>query len=206
MSYIIGGGGKLSGGKTVTFIKFLVDMYNEQELKIISNIKLKHIPHIHLTSDQFILFIKSNMENQQKLRNMFYKSIVFIDEARNLFSARKSSSNLNEMMTSFIMMLGKLNCYFFYTFQVWDSMIDKQLREISHLVLNMERIDENGNPVVDDRKVDYPIFIKVNILIPTKDELVNTGKFFIFNPNPYFKYYDTEEIVLVNREKYLSKR
>lgn len=204
MTYIIGGGGKLSGGKTVTFVKFCVDMH-KQGWKIVTNVKLKGIDHVYMSSEELISFIKDNMDNQNQMEEMFYHSVLFIDEARNLFSARKSSTNLNEMMTQFIMMLGKLSCHFLYTFQVWTSMIDTQLREITHLILDMQRLDKHGKPLIADRIIKDKIYIRVKIYIPERDQLINTGKSFVYDPSDYFKYYNTREIVLVDRDKYLRR-
>lgn len=205
MSYIIGGGGKLSGGKTVTFVKYCIDMHNKHGYKIITNAKLKNIDYQYFKSDDLINFIMSNMDNDKVLLDMFYRSILFIDEARNLFSARKSMSNLNEMLTQFIMMLGKLSCHFLYTYQAWTSMIDLQLREITHLLLDMQRVDMNKQPLQGDRILKQDILIKVSIQKIVKDKIINTGKFYYFDPKPYFKYYNTREMILVDRTKYLKK-
>lgn len=202
---ILGAGGNLSGGKTVTFIRFLLEGHKEGK-RIISNIKLIGIPYTFMTFEKFIEILQKYREDQAMLQKIFSNSIMFWDEARNLVSARKSTTNLNEMVTSFLMMAGKLDCDVYYTFQVLTSMIDLQLREITNFFLDCTRIDTKGKPIIGKPRIlTEKVFILVRLMVYQKEELVWTGKKFVYDPSPYYQYYNTREIVLLDRERYLSK-
>lgn len=203
---IIGSGGLLSGGKTVTFVRFLKEGQEEGK-RIISNIKLVGIPYQFITFEKFIEILQKYRNDQDMLMKIFYNSIMFWDEARNLVSARKSTTNLNEMVTSFLMMAGKLDCDVYYTFQVLTSMIDLQLREITHFFLECERIDEKGQVIIGGKRIleGQKVYIRVKLMQLINDKLEYTGRNFVYDPAPYFKYYNTREIVLLDREKYLTK-
>lgn len=206
---IIGLGGNLSGGKTLTAIKLSIDLAKDNDKKIISNIILDipDIETIYSESEELIDFIIKNRRDQDSLFEFFGNSVLLLDEARAFYSARKSSSNLNEILTSFMMMIGKLDCDVIYTYQVLTSMIDRQLREITNMHLKTYRINEKGNLIIGKKRIlKEKIYILAEIYEPkTSDEIVYTGKKFVYDPEPYFNMYNTREVVLVNREKYLSK-
>lgn len=203
---VFGCGGNLSGGKTVTSVMFLKDAETKGK-KIISNIKLYHTKYTLMSYDQFISILQKYRNDQDKLMEIFFNSVMLWDEARNLLSARKSTTNLNEMTTSFLMMAGKLDCDVIYTYQVLTSMIDLQLREITHFFLDCKRVDIRGKPIIGQKRIlDEKILIEVRLCQLDKDDnLVWTGKKFVFDPAPFYKFYNTREIVLLDRERYLSR-
>lgn len=205
MSNIIGLGGKLSAGKTVTVISLLLDDFSKGK-KIISNIELFNIPYRHMPSENFVDFIIKNRNNQSLMQESFYNSSILIDEARGLFSARRSMSNLAEIVTSWIMMCGKLDIKFYYTFQVWNSQIDLQLREMTDTILKCTRCNNLGIPITSENRIlTEDILIKVEILKPTEKAVINTGKYYFYNPKNYYSFYKTREIIIVDRNKYLRK-
>jgi len=202
MSDVVGLTGAMSSGKTVTSIS-LLKYYHDQGKRIISNHKLRGIPHKYLNSEDFVKFIIENYNNQAKIEDNFFNSVVFIDEARGLYSARRSMTNLAEITTSFIFMLSKLSCDFLYTTQLLQSQIDLQLRSITTHLLECERVNSKGFPYHGDRIGDEPVFIRIRLWRPS---LINKGwttsnKFYYFDPSPYYKYYNTREILIVNRSK-----
>lgn len=202
---VLGLGGALSGGKTVTCMYFIKEALKEGK-KVISNITLYGIPYTNMSFDQFIAILQKYRNDQKKLMEIFYNSIMLWDEARNLISARKATTNLNEMSTSFLMMAGKLDCDIVYTYQVLTSMIDLQLREITTYFLDCTRIDSKGNPIMGKKRIlDEKVLILVRLMMYENEQLNYTGKKFIFDPEPYYKYYNTREIVLLDREKYLVR-
>lgn len=207
MADIIGFGGKLSGGKSVTAMMMLEDDYNKGK-KIISNIPLFFPDNSkirYIESEALADFILKHYKDQQKIEEIFLNSTLFIDEVRNLLSARKSMSNLNELITQFLMMLGKLDCNFYYTFQIFGSQVDLQLREITHYVFECKRIDENGNDYNGPRISEKKIYINVKIYEVVGEGMRYTGTQFTYDPQPFFKYYNTREFIIVDREKFLKK-
>lgn len=99
------------------------------------------------------------------------------------------------------MMLGKLDCDLYYTYQVLESMVDKQLRLVTDYNLKTYRVDKLGRLFQGKRIVDQKIFILVEVYIYENDEETYIGKFF-YDPSKYFNWYNTREIVLVDRDKY----
>lgn len=204
MADIIGFGGKLSGGKSVTAVSYLIDDY-EKGKKIVSNIPLYGLKeYTFIESEDLATFIISNYKNQKEIEKRFFNASLFIDEARNLLSARKSNSNLNEIITQFLMMLGKLDCNFYYTYQIFGSQIDIQLREITHNLIECKRVDKNGNPYFGPRKAAIKIYIHCIVWEIVEGGLKEAGQYY-YDPEPFFKYYNTREFVIVDREKYLKR-
>lgn len=202
---IIGIGGKLSGGKTCTMVHLALKLHKENKKKIVSNIKLYGVEYTYIESEELIDFIIRNKRNEEEIKRVFYDSVLLIDEIRNLISARKSSSNLNEVITQFLMMLGKLDCFCLYTYQVLGSQVDLQMREITSYQLECFRIDEKGkNLQFEKRVLPYPVYILVAVYEYTLEKLVYLGKF-ILDPVNVYKFYNTREIIIVDRDKYLKR-
>lgn len=203
---ILGLGGKLSGGKTVTAVRYCLQK-GLQGKKIISNIKLnfpKEIKVIFLDNEEFVDYLKENYQNQEMLRKMFFNSVIFLDEIVNLISARKSTTILNELITNFMMMAGKLDADVVYTFQVKDSQVDLRLREISQVYGNCYRYTTNGVPLIDKPRIINQEIIIVVILEYDFDILGKKIGAIQFNPKKYYHLYDTREVTLLDRSKYMS--
>lgn len=203
---IIGLGGKLSGGKTATMVYLALRTKEQYNKKIVSNFKLYGVDYTYMESEDLIDFIIENKRNEDKVKEVFYDSVLLVDEVKNLVSARKSMTNLNETITQFLMMLGKLDCFFLYSYQVLGSMVDVQLREISTYQLECFRYDANGKNLQFERRVlPYPVYILVDVYENTLNQkLIKVGTF-VYNPANYYKFYNTREFVIVDRDKYLKK-
>lgn len=204
---IFGIGGKLSSGKTVTAVRYAYDE-GKKGKKVISNIKLffpKKIEVIYLNNTDTIEFIKNNAENPETLYKLFSHSVILWDEITNLFNARKSGSLLNDLLTSFIMYCGKMDADIVFTYQVRGSQVDKRLREICNIYANCYRVTEDGKPLIfSPRIVNKKIYIIVAMLI-NLDLLGQRIVKQIYDPEPIYKLYDTREIILLDRSKYLKK-
>lgn len=177
--------------------------------KIISNIPLFEFPDksriSYIESEDLIAFIMKNYKNQEEIKRIFLNSTLFIDEAKTILDAHRSNSSVNVLVTQFLMMLGKLDCNFYYTFQIFGSQIDIQLREITHYIFECKRIDENGNDYNGKRIANVPIFINVKIFEVTEEGLIFTGSEFTYKPDEFYKYYNTREFIVVDRDKFLKK-
>lgn len=204
---IFGIGGKLSSGKTCTAVKYAYDEGLKGK-KVISNIKLFFPPEIevvYLNNEDTISFLKNNAESPQTLYKMFFHSVVLWDEITNLLNARKSGSLLNDLFTSFIMYAGKMDADIVFTYQIRGSQVDKRLREICNLYGNCYKVTQDGKPIIfGPRIVNKKIYIVVAMLL----DLGLFGSRVIkevYDPEPIYKLYDTREIILLDRSKYLKK-
>lgn len=202
---ILGISGKLSGGKTCTAVKYAYDQ-GLQGKKVLSNIRLNlpsNIRQTYIRDTEFIHFLKTNYDNPDQIKKVFHNSVFLVDEIVNLVSARKSSSGLNELITNFFMMCGKLSCDVVFTAQDLESMADKRLRSVCNVYANCFRISETNTSLIDqDRIVKGKVLIVVYFLFDL-DILGKIIKQMVYDPSPYFSMYDTEEIVLLDRSKYL---
>lgn len=212
----IGFGGKLSGGKTTTALVFALD-FSGQGLrkKLITTVKLLGVKCLYIKTSDLVDFVYKYKEDNEMLEQMFFNSVLLLDEIRNIISARKSTSNLNEVFTQFLMMAGKLDCDILYTYQIFNSQVDVQLREITDMNFECTRTDEQGRELEgrysrmriprDEQGNLIPVRINVrrmeydgNNLLPTKNTLN-------YDPMDYAKYFNTREIIILDREKYLKK-
>jgi len=202
---IIGLGGNLSGGKTITAVKIAYELGLKGK-KIISNIHLnmpENINYEYMPSDKLIDFIKAYYEKGWKLKEKFYNSVLLADEIVHLLSARRATSGIAELLTNYFMMCGKLNQDVIMTYQLGTSQLDNRIREA---VMNKEgtclRCTKNG---IVFNNTDRILNEKVYILIIWKQNFGALGvrrSYEYYNPEEYFKMYDTREIVLMDRNVY----
>lgn len=211
MSRLVGLGRKLSGGKTATAVFFLQQDF-EQGNKIIANIPLKIPGAIYMPSEQLVDFIVENKRKlseddyQKLIEEKFRDSSILIDEAKGLFSARRSMTNLAEITTDFIMLLGKLDCNFYYTFQIFSSQVDLQLRDITDNICICTRENLDGTPFVGKRIPNVPIRIHVKVYeFDINFNLIDTGIEFYFDPLIVAPLYNTRQFTIMDREKFKVK-
>lgn len=195
---IVGIFGNLSSGKTVFAVSLC---YSELKTKtVISNIKLG-FKYKYLDLDQIFDAAVNNSL-------IFENSILFADEVHNLVDARRSNSDLNQKFTQFITQIGKLNCDFVFTSQVFSSQIDVRIRELCDILCFCERgaiINGSFQSLTLARRIlDIPVTIKIIMLIKTMGGAKIQQKMCYFDPQPFYKLYDTREIVLLDRSKYLK--
>lgn len=200
----------LSGGKTVTGVRFCYDHCLISKKKVISNIFLDFGGKIKveiMPFEELIIFLATNYTNTDAITEKFKDSILFLDEVVNLISARKSNSNLNELITNFLMMVGKLDCDVFYTYQIQESQVDLRLREITQITSECYRLTSEGFVDPLDPNSKRILHEKVYILVV---EDINKGKLgisrrvFVYDPTPYYQFYKTREITLLDRQNYAS--
>lgn len=204
---IWGTGGNLSGGKTA-FLNYLAKEYLDLGYRIVSNIKLS-IPHTYISNSDFVDIIQialTQEENTQKIiEDNFSNSFLLLDEINNLLSSRRSNSNLNAQIVQFVMMAGKIDCNIGYSFQVFSSQVDKQLREVTNILALCKRVkaSDHSSMFFEPRIVSYPILIKIKLWIDTGDKILT--KNFILDPSDIFTQYNTRKILMLNRDKYLRR-
>jgi len=206
----IGIGGRLSSGKTNFGLGLVLDLSKYgKEKKIISLVKLYNVEHIYYTNEEFVDLIIKYKDNPEMLKKLFFNSVLYLDEIRNLISARKSTTNLNEAITQFLMMAGKLDCDVVFTYQVYTSQVDLQLREITDHNFETERRDINLKVLSFDqsrkRIPDIPVRILVTLMVFDGDKLIASKIQFAYDPLIYAKYYNTRQLLILDRDKYLKR-
>lgn len=219
-------GGNLSGGKGIVSMHIIDDLLKKGNKKLISLIKLKGFDNYEfMAPTEFVDYVLANLEDYNALKKKFNNSVINADELRNLVSARKSGSNLNEALTQFFMMAGKLDCDIVFTYQLYTSQIDKQFREVTDFNLECVRLGEDRRPLSlyhqrmriptinfdpDDLRPEnlLPICIRIEFMVYKDEKLLNTGiyKFIDFKGVlEASKHYDTKELIILDRTKYLTR-
>jgi hypothetical protein len=198
----------MSGGKTVSMVRFA---YEEglKGKKIISNIHLNFPENInveYMKSSVLIEFIKVYYENSEMLKHKFFNTVVIADELVNVISSRKASSNLNEMITNWCMMISKLQAHLVYSFQM-ETQIDIRLRNVTNKIVTCFRFGKsNGKWSMIDpesRTTTEEIQI-VQISLNDYGLLGKKLKAESFDPKPFFNMYDTFEMTLLDKTEYLK--
>lgn len=200
--YMISLLGNMSSGKTVSSMYFIKTSLKP---KIISNIKLFHIKYEYLSNLDFIeWYIKtSKMEDkrdQEKIiKEKFGNSLFFLDEIGQVVPSRKRTL-INEIYINFLTMLGKINCQLIYTSQLFESQVDKVYRLLTPLIIECERITEHGQRVFSDERIlDKKIIIEQKCTYHT--QTIHRQWIQYFDPQEYFKYYKTEELMIMDLKK-----
>lgn len=194
--------GNLSAGKTLLMTYLGMNMSREKDKQIIANYNCYSAKR--LTDEKFLLWYKNvldmeDLERGNEIRKIFKDKIWMIDEAHNILNARMSGTRISELITSMIRFLGKLNCDVIYTSQLLQSDIDKRMREITDILVYPMRVDRQGRPIIfGERKLKEKVMIQCRIVY-------NMGMYgtqesnIVMDLEDYFRYYDTEEIYVINR-------
>ncbi len=176
--------GRQGSGKTVFMIKLLIDNLKYKS-KIFSNINLYNINRdytkISLSDrEDTITDVPLMLDMLDDDINIFNDSIIFLDEIHKDLDSRDFWSESSRKVQGFFSQLRKRNCLVLATAQYF-GLIDNRVRKQCFNVFDMRKIsDEMFNVVVSEVDGYYyrPI---INYDVKLSD---------------YFKYYDTNEIVL----------
>lgn len=203
---IIGLFGSLGSTKTIGGVHYC----HSERLrgkKIISNIKL-NFPYEKIDLEG--LFKIAFSENVHLKKEFFGNSVLFLDEIHNIVDARKSTSNLNTYFTQFVTQIGKLDCTLIFTSQIFTSQIDLRIRELCNVIGTCFKLDKETGQILifTDRIAKKPILacIYFEVVMFGLDNPNNPKAIYTYDPEPYFNMYDTREIVLLDREKFIGKR
>jgi len=168
------GASNLGSGKTLYLIRNLVEDYNSGK-KIYCNIKIKGIEYEQLFLEDFLDETKTD-----KFRN----ATIGIDEITLFMDCRHSMQNT--FMSYMFLQSRKRKLNFYLTTQDYTMLDSRLLRYIGIHVTTECIFDINNNPVKDYRKVTVS---------DLRNRLMITENSFIMNITPWYKYYDTDEIV-----------
>lgn len=194
--------GVMSSGKDVTATAFLKDCLNKKPLKIISNCYL-NFPRVTMISTEE-LYLK------HKDPEFFRNSYLYITEMHTILESRSSTSLINKNFTMFLTQIGKLNCKVIYTSQL-QGQIDLRLRQWTPYMFICEKFVLRNNMLQspnfwDPRKLKEQIYINLTLTwvdIEGKEQFMHYGT--ITPTDEDFKLFDTEEIITLDREKFMRK-
>jgi hypothetical protein len=177
---LIGIEGDLGSGKTIYAVKNVLGDYINKR-KIISNIKLFNIEYEEFVIEEFL-----NNEYNEKLRN----ATVLLDEITVYMDCRIGSSKQNLLMGYLVLQSRKRGIDIYYTTQSFDLVDYKRLLKYTNLLVHAEEvffIDDNNEKQSLDSFRRYTVF----------DNRKHVNNIFSFNMriDPFYKYYDTDEIV-----------
>ena len=176
--------GRQGSGKTLFMIKLLIDNLKYKS-KIFSNINLYNIDRDYTkislsTRENTITDVPLMLDMLDEDINIFNDSIILLDEIHKDLDSRDFWSESSRKIQGFFSQLRKRNCLVLATAQYF-MLIDNRVRKQCFNVFDMRKLsDEMFNVVVSEVDGYYyrPI---INYDVKLSD---------------YFKYYDTNEIVL----------
>ena len=177
---IIGYVGTRGRGKTLSAVREAYEHY-KQGYEVYSNVKLskKYFKKYNLiTLKDIIDWVKGDVQ--------FKKAIFILDEVHIYIDSRSGMSKKNVILSYFVLQTRKRNVRVLYTTQFLDQ-VDKRLRQPTEVLIDCQnydtglRYDTNNTEIKQRNKVYHR----------------ETGRSFLdcFTANPFFEYYDTNEIV-----------
>lgn len=183
---IVGGVGS---GKSVTAVKSILED-NEKGITVYTNFGID-IPHYNISIDEINKYPVYKEEGKQYWLEKFSgKQIaIYIDEASSWMDARSSMTTNNKNVTAWISqirkMLGGNETSHLYIISQLRKQIDVRSRDLTHISIHCSKKFKGkyeGQPKV---------VIKNTIIIHETSKIIKTS----FIANPYFKLYDTHELI-----------
>lgn len=176
--------GRQGSGKTVFMIKLLIDNLKYKS-KIFSNINLYNIDRDYTkislsTREDTITDVPLMLDMLDDDINVFNDSIIFLDEIHKDLDSRDFWSESSRKIQGFFSQLRKRNCLVLATAQYF-MLIDNRVRKQCFNVFDMRKLSNEMFNVVVSEVDGYYYRPIINYDVKLSD---------------YFKYYDTNEIVL----------
>lgn len=178
---LIGIQGGLGTGKTLLLTRYLLNDYLKG-YTIFANYHLTDIEHTLFDVNDFLFKEKEN----ESLKNM----TIGIDELTVFVDCRLSMSKKNLLFSYLVLQSRKRSVDLYYTTQNF-RMIDKRITEHTHIKVLCESVyDEYGTLIPHYKK--YVVMDMRDITRPNIER-------FVLDIRPYYKYYDTDEIILPDK-------
>lgn len=176
--------GRQGSGKTLFMIKLLIDNLKYKS-KIFSNINLYNIDRDYTkislsTREDTITDVPLMLDMLDDDIIVFNDSIIFLDEIHKDLDSRDFWSESSRKIQGFFSQLRKRNCLVLATAQYF-GLIDNRVRKQCFNVFDMRKISNEMFNVVVSEVDGYYYRPIINYDVKLSD---------------YFKYYDTNEIVL----------
>lgn len=166
--------GDPGSGKTLSMIKDAADIYKERHCDIYSNTHLFNLPYTLITQEDLL-----NWANES---TSFENAIILITEAHVFgLDSRTSMKKSNRVLSYLLTQMRKKKCSVLADSQ-YPRQIDVRLRDLSDITV------ECHHNMGSDMFFNKIRIKKMNgIVMKTR----------IFNGTPYYKYYDTEEVITI---------
>ena len=176
--------GRQGSGKTLFMIKLLIDNLKYKS-KIFSNINLYNIDRDYTkislsTREDTVTDLPLMLDMLDEDINVFNDSIIFLDEIHKDLDSRDFWSESSRKIQGFFSQLRKRNCLVLATAQYF-MLIDNRVRKQCFNVFDMRKLSNEMFNVVVSEVDGYYYRPIINYDVKLSD---------------YFKYYDTNEIVL----------
>jgi len=175
--------GNQGSGKTLLMCKLARTAHSKHK-KIYSNINFK--------------FPFEKIRYEDIIQCKYFDAAVFIDEAHLLLSNRRSMSKINiEITNSFISQVRKQNLELYLSSQRFLK-IDIKVRDETDYLYECKKWVYQNNAFIP-AITNYNMPKKTPIIINVKITELSTmeSKEIPFLGNPYFKFYDTKEIIQI---------
>lgn len=177
---LIGIEGDIGSGKTLYGVRCL-KKDSDKGLKIVTNLKLNNIPYEPFDIDKFL-----NNEESEKLKN----ATVLLDEITVYMDCRLGSSKQNLLMGYLVLQSRKRGLNIIYTTQNLDLVDYKRLVKYTNIVVYAQELFTQ-NP--DGKIVSVPNMRNYTIVDLRRHKQNITQ--LTMDIRPYFKYYDTDQII-----------
>ncbi len=176
--------GRQGSGKTVFMVKLLIDNLKYKS-KIFSNINLYNIDRDYTkislsTREETVTDVPLMLDMLDDDINVFNDSIIFLDEIHKDLDSRDFWSESSRKIQGFFSQLRKRNCLVLATAQYF-GLIDNRVRKQCFNVFDMRKISNEMFNVIVSEVDGYYYRPIINYDVKLSD---------------YFKYYDTNEIVI----------
>lgn len=170
---IVGIEGGLGSGKTLMMSRYLSKDFHRLHRVVYAN--------YWLNFDYKKLNIRDMLDKKQSLLNVS----VGIDELTVFADCRNSMSELNKLISYFILQTRKRNVCLYYTTQDF-GMVDKRIIQHTHVRIFCSKV--KGKPD------DYPL--RRFEIVDIRDSFNNPPQVFYMDIRPYYDIYNTDEIIV----------
>ena len=173
---IVGFIGDMGSGKTLSMVRLAYSLHLKG-YTIYSNFKL-FFPFEYFTLQDIL----SYAENSQNFTN----TVFLIDEAHIFMDSRRSASARNLALSYFILQTRKQNVWLFFTTQYYHQ-VEKRLRASTNAFVECSFKSFTNNYSQQSN-------VCLNMWNIVKSNKITVKKF-VFNANPFFQLYDTNEVI-----------
>lgn len=177
---LIGIEGNIGSGKTLYAVR-CAKLDSDKGIKIVTNLKLTGIPYENFDIDQFL-----NNESSETLKN----ATVILDEITVYMDCRLGSSKQNLLMGYLVLQSRKRGLNIIYTTQDLDLVDYKRLVKYTNIVVYAQPLYVRNMEGVIVEQDDYRNYTLVD-LRKRHDNITQ----FNMKISPYYKYYDTDQII-----------